>query len=434
MKKPGQITAMISSTALDLPEHRKAAFDACLKEWFHPIGMEHLPPRDATGVQVSLEMIDQADVYIGIYAWRYGWVPDFDNPEKVSITEMEFNRAVERKVSGKLQEILVLVMDDDHPIRAKDKEDGEEAQRKLKEFKQRAMNGRVALKFDSVEDLRSKLIHALGDLKHSIKLPDEPITVEVTPEPTGRDNPIPKPPAFYAEPDYIGSHNFVGRDSQLAELSDWAKPADPTNLLLFEAIGGNGKSMLTWEWTTNHATRVRSDWAGRFWYSFYERGAIMADFCQRALAYMTGQPLEELQKKRTTELKDQLLAQLHAQPWLLILDGLERVLVAYHRIDAAEVRDEEVNIPTDKILDRNPCDAIRDEDNDLLRALAAARPSKILVSSRLTPRVLQNASGQAINGARRISLPGLRPVDAEKLLRSCGRSRTRVRPTVYRAW
>jgi hypothetical protein len=38
------------------------------------------------------------------------------------------------------------------------------------------------------------------------------------------------------------------------------------------------------------------------------------------------------------------------------------VLVAYHRLDAAELRDEELNFPTDKILDRNPCEAIRDED------------------------------------------------------------------------
>ena len=49
---------------------------------------------------------------------------------------------------------------------------------------------------------------------------------------------------------------------------------------MFEAIGGSGKSMLTWEWVTNHATDVRKDWAGRFWYSFYEKGALMADFCE----------------------------------------------------------------------------------------------------------------------------------------------------------
>lgn len=233
---------------------------------------------------------------------------------------------------------------------------------------------------------------------------------------------IPHPPAFYAKPDYIGRHDFVGRTAQLQVLTDWAKPTDATSILLFEAIGGNGKSMLTWEWTTKHAEEARAGhepWAGRFWYSFYEKGAIMRDFCLHALHYMTQQPMETLEKKPMADLRTALLAQLHARPWLLILDGLERVLVAYHRIDAAEVRDEEVNRPTDKILDRDPCDAIRDEDTELLRALAAAKPSKILVSSRLIPRVLLNPSGLPLPGVKPLVLPGLDEADAEALLRSC---------------
>ncbi len=231
---------------------------------------------------------------------------------------------------------------------------------------------------------------------------------------------IPVAPEFYAEPDYIGSHVFVGRTAELNVLNDWAKSVDSTNLLLLEAIGGNGKSILTWEWTTNHAIQMRSDWAGRFWYSFYERGAVMQDFCSRALSYITGRPLKDFKKRKTAKLKVELLAELHARPWLFILDGLERVLVAYHRIDAAEIRDEEIDSPTDEILNRNPCDAIRDEDTDLLRALAGCKPSKILVSSRLTPRVLLNQSGQPIPGVQRLMLRGLRSPDAEKLMRSCG--------------
>ena len=146
----------------------------------------------------------------------------------------------------------------------------------------------------------------------------EPTPAVVEASTPAESEPIPTPPAFYAEPNYIGSHQLVGRESQLQELDDWAKPADPTNLLLFEAIGGNGKSMLTWEWVNDpeHATQIRADWAGRFWYSFYERGAVMADFCQLALAYMTGQPLKELRKKKTAELREPLLAQLHTRPWL----------------------------------------------------------------------------------------------------------------------
>jgi tetratricopeptide (TPR) repeat protein len=416
MKKPGELSAMISSTVWDLPAHREQVRDACLSEGIFPTGMEHCPAQDANGIQVSLEMVDQSDIYIGIYAWRYGWVPDFDNCGKISITEMEFNRALECKAGGNLKEILIFIMDDAHPIVASDKEDGDQAQEKLRKFKLRASEKRNVRKFKSREELKTQIIHALAHFKEA-RAGNTHITA---PAPAKASTPIPKPPAFYAEPDYIGSHTFVGRDAELQLLSDWALPADPTNLLLFEAIGGNGKSMLTWQWTKYYSTAVRRDWAGRFWYSFYEKGAIMADFCQRALAYMTGQLPEELRKKKTAELKEPLLAQLHAKPWLLILDGLERVLVAYHRIDAAEVPDEEVNAPTDKIVNRNPRDAIRDEENDLLRALAAAAPSKILVSSRLTPRVLLNPSSQPITGAKRITLPGLRPPDAEKLLRSCG--------------
>jgi len=60
MNKPDQLTAMISSTAIDLPEHRKQVVDACLREEVLPTGMEQLAARDATGIKVSLEMVDVA--------------------------------------------------------------------------------------------------------------------------------------------------------------------------------------------------------------------------------------------------------------------------------------------------------------------------------------------------------------------------------------
>jgi hypothetical protein len=73
-------------------------------------------------------------------------------------------------------------------------------------------------------------------------------------------DPIPVPPEFYAEPRYIGSHQFFGREHQLVELHSWASPSDPHPVMLFDAIGGAGKSMLTWEWATKHAPRIRKDW------------------------------------------------------------------------------------------------------------------------------------------------------------------------------
>jgi hypothetical protein len=418
---------MISSTGSDLAAHRNLLSNAINSHALHPNIMEHDSAKLVDVIESSFEKVRNSAAYILIIGQRYGQTPECPdrNPDKLSITELEFNEA------SKLERpTLLFFMGEEHDVKPRDVEKEPEKIIKLNAFRERAKQHspdskvhRVFAVFNSLDEFRDKISAPLAELQKIL----EPQQVESSqpapappPQQTYRGRVIPAPPAFYAEPDYIGSHTFVGREAQLQELNDWSKAADPTNLLLYEAIGGNGKSMLTWEWATKHAMAVRSDWTGRFWYSFYERGAVMAGFCRRALAYMTGRPMEELEKKKTLELGDDLLACLHERPWLLILDGLERVLVAYHRIDAAEVPDEEANAPTDKILNRNPCDAIREEDSELLRRLAAAQPSKILVSSRLTPRALLNLSGQAIPGAKRLALPGLRPADAEQLLRSCG--------------
>jgi hypothetical protein len=87
-----------------------------------------------------------------------------------------------------------------------------------------------------------------------------------------------------AVPPYSPGHEFVGRKTELALIDAWAVSMKPA--LLFEAIGGMGKSMLTWEWVRRYASKVRQDWAGIFWYSFYEAGADMNHFCAHAMAYV----------------------------------------------------------------------------------------------------------------------------------------------------
>ena len=191
-------------------------------------------------------------------------------------------------------------------------------------------------------------------------------------------------------------------------------------MLLFEAMGGSGKSMLTWQWLTKDAPSMRSDWVGRFWFSFYEKGAVMASFCRQALGYMTGKPVEDFAKLRTPRLADLLLAELDRRPWLLVLDGLERVLVAYQRADAAQLADEKADDATDPIEKRDLCTAIHPEDDELLRRLAAVAKSKILITCRLTPHALINRSGIAVPGVRRELLKGLRPDDAEAMFRDSG--------------
>ncbi len=104
--------AMISSTALDLPEHREQVRLGCERVGFEPRMMEHLTALDTDAVDISLRMVDQADVYIGVLAYRYGYVPDgFD----ISITEMEYNRAVDTETPR-----LIFFIHEDHPVTGRD--------------------------------------------------------------------------------------------------------------------------------------------------------------------------------------------------------------------------------------------------------------------------------------------------------------------------
>lgn len=410
---------MVSSTFTDLVELRRIMVEEINRFDMRAECMEHDGARLVDSLKSSLEMVGTSAGYVCVIGQRYGGVPECasQNPHNFSLTELEFNAA---QACG-LPILLFVMRQDYEPMGKFDWERDPAKEAKLDAFRERAKLisadsklRRISAEFSSPDEFRKVIVPSLVELRDHLR------TLASAPELTDRHS-IPAPPAFYAERDYIGRHTFIGRKAQLQLLSDWAKPSDSANVLLFEAIGGNGKSMLTWEWTTKHAINARTGhepWAGRFWYSFYEKGAIMRDFCQHALAYMTEQPLETFAKQPMADLRNDLLSQLHRQPWLLILDGLERVLVAYHRIDASEVPDEEVNRPTDKILDRDPCDAIRDEDTDLLRALAVAAPSKILISSRLIPSVLLRPGGFPIPGVKPLVLPGLEEADAEALLRS----------------
>src|SRR5207244_2087573 len=115
---PKQLRVMISSTARDLPEHREEVMAACLRQGMLPVMMEHLTAGDVTAAAKSLAMIDDAGIYLGILAYRYGFVPESNNPEQISITEMEYNRAVERGIPR-----LIFLMYKSHPLTAADMDD-----------------------------------------------------------------------------------------------------------------------------------------------------------------------------------------------------------------------------------------------------------------------------------------------------------------------
>ena len=153
---------------------------------------------------------------------------------------------------------------------------------------------------------------------------------------------------------------------------------------------------------------------GRVLVQLYEGGADMASFAAHALAYVTVKPLKRFGGRKTADLMRELIPALASKPFLLLLDGLERILVAYHRPDAAQLRDEEVR------ADGDHRDCIRSIDEDLLRELVGVAPSRVLITSRLMPNALTNRTGRSLPGVRHRFLGGMTSDDALTVLRDAG--------------
>lgn len=396
---PETLTVMVSSTARDLPEHREQVKEACLRQGMLPKMMEHLPASDAEAIAASLKLVDEADIYVGIFAHRYGYVPAGHD---ISITEMEYNRAVERQIPR-----LIFVMDKTHPITIEDVEQGEGAL-KLKAFKERVQTQNIVNFFSSPADLRAEVVNSLSQLRQ----PDLTTFHYVSD--------IPEPPEpFIAHPyTLLQTHRLVGRQPELNLLTDWVARPDSdvyrTRILNVVAVGGLGKSALTWHWFQTIAPQEMKPLAGRLWWSFYESDATFENFVTRALAYVSGRPLAEVQQIPAPGRESQLLAALDREPFLLVLDGLERILIAYARMDAARLEDSQVGSQKNLRKTADP------RAGRFLKRLAQVRGSRILVSTRLYPADLETEGGDPTPGSFRLDIEGLTDEDAVELWRTLG--------------
>ena len=69
------------------------SIEACPRIGYRPIGMGHWPAQDADAETVCLREVDEADLFVALYAFRCGWIP---NRHHRSITELGYDRAKEK--------------------------------------------------------------------------------------------------------------------------------------------------------------------------------------------------------------------------------------------------------------------------------------------------------------------------------------------------
>jgi tetratricopeptide (TPR) repeat protein len=421
---------MISSTARDLPKHRDEVRLACERAGFEPREMmENLPALNNDAVEISLRMVEQADVYLGIFAYRYGTIR---TSHERSITEMEYDHAVE---VGKPR--LIFFIHKDHSVVIDDVETGPGAE-KLKALKDRIGEQRVAAFFKSPEDLRSHVVEALTALTKefdaaAIGDPTASVVAQLH-----RRISIPAPPEHYiAHPYMLMQHDLVGREAELNFLTDWvANPAMETvgaRVFCIVAIGGMGKSALTWKWFNHIAANEMKPLAGRLWWSFYEGHASFENFLIRALCYVSEQGEEEVRRLPWQDREAQRLRHLNEKSYLFVLDGLERLLIAYHRMDARYLADDDYDQQTANFVAAAglPSSAAQSfmgqhrlrQTTDpragaFLQKLSQIAQSHILITTRLYPSALQLPNGKSRPGCFAYFLRGLRDNDALGLWRA----------------
>lgn len=102
--------AYVSSTFFDLREFREKVSTVLRRMGHDDITVEYYVADDRRPVERSLIDVAACDVFIGILAWQYGWVPPMNNPAGLSLTELEYRHA---RKSGK--PCLMFLLDEEAP-------------------------------------------------------------------------------------------------------------------------------------------------------------------------------------------------------------------------------------------------------------------------------------------------------------------------------
>jgi len=208
---------------------------------------------------------------------------------------------------------------------------------------------------------------------------------------------------------YAESPNFTGREPERAALSAWLD-SGPTVMVL-RALGGFGKSALTWHWLQNDIDSTR--WPRTLWWNFYDESAFES-FLEGALQHFDVDP-SGLGARRQAEL---LLEKLSEPGVLLILDGFERVLRAFRGMDAAYQGDEPGETDQakrdDDSLSQYDCISLIAEN--FLRSAASHGElrGRVLITTRLPLRALEGHDRALLRYCREIKLNELSPADAVK--------------------
>lgn len=154
----------VSSTSLDLRDEREVletAINQMRSTEFN--GMEYFGSQPDKPKNVCLEEVEQSDVYVGIFADRYGWV---DPESNISMTELEYRQAREVGLP-----CLIYLKNENVPDLFSAPTESKESLDKLAALKQELKQSHVVTFFKSPDHLATRVILDLHNLFYSKQPP-----------------------------------------------------------------------------------------------------------------------------------------------------------------------------------------------------------------------------------------------------------------------
>jgi len=228
----------ISSTYEDLREHRELVYRA-LRRLQHDVrAMEDYVATDERPVDKCLADVAACDIYIGIIAFRRGFEPPEANPERCSITQLEYRKANEYK---KDRLIFMLSEDAPWPVKFVDVDD---LALRVRAFRTELASQHVVAYFRTGHELAEFVTAAVALRSVAVPLGAAlPIAV------SGPGASL-RAPMHFAFPDspypllgpYENPAVFAGRDAEIEELDRRIRQSQL--VLCLHASSGAGKSSL----------------------------------------------------------------------------------------------------------------------------------------------------------------------------------------------
>jgi hypothetical protein len=146
------VPVFVSSTFTDLQVYRRKIQDALTQLEAIVRGMEQFGSKPGSPVEECLKVVQSCRLYVGVFGMRYGSI--HEGLDK-SMTNIEYDEARRLELPS-----LIYIMNEDHPIPAKDVETGPGAE-KLQILKEQLKKRHTVSFFTTPEDLQARIMHDL---------------------------------------------------------------------------------------------------------------------------------------------------------------------------------------------------------------------------------------------------------------------------------